>query len=343
MKQNRLAVFLKDKNKKPPLKIIKECTVLLFQKKEIPFYYFKYLYRKNVDNYQDYIGTKEANRIKYKDTFHKEEYLTIISNKLNFSLFCKQNDLPVPALISYNFESHFFYKKQLYVVEKGKELLDFFKMVFEDSGHSVIFLKPISLYGGTGCYRLSKDNLEKDLELHRDFILQNCCIHEEVVIQHENVNKIHPNCVNTIRVETFIDKQNEIHILSAFMRFGVGSGFVDNAHAGGFYVGIDLESGTLREVGHQYMEYGGAEYTEHPDSGFVFKGYKIPFFKEVKELVFQAVNCLPDRYIGWDIAVSKDGPVIIEANEYPSIFMADIAFGGYLKHPLYRGILEEVS
>ena len=222
-------------------------------------------------------------------------------------------------------------------------MIKFFEMVFEETGHNVLFLKPISLYGGTGCYRISKHNLEQDLSKNKDFILKNCCIHEEVVVQHEDVNKIHPNCVNTIRVETFIDKENQIHILSAFMRFGVGSGFVDNAHAGGFYVGIDLEEGRLKEKGHQYMEYGGAEYTQHPDSGFEFKGYKIPYFEEVKKLVVDAVKCLPDRYIGWDIAISEDGPVIIEANEYPSIFMADIAYGGYLKHPLYRGILDEVT
>ena len=68
-KQNRLLVFLRDKQKKNYFKIFKEFVNLLLIKKEVPFYYFKYLYRKDITNYKDYVSTKEAYRIKYKDTF----------------------------------------------------------------------------------------------------------------------------------------------------------------------------------------------------------------------------------------------------------------------------------
>jgi hypothetical protein len=341
--QNRLLVFLKDTNKKSYLKILKEVVHLSLLKKEIPFYYFKFLYRKEIVNYKDYVSTKEANRIKHKDTFHKEEHLSIISNKLSFSLYCEKNNLPVPKLISHNMGKNCYFNGEYYKVNSKKELLNFFKIVLDRSQREHLFVKPVSLYGGTGCYRISKSSLIKDVEESADFILLNGCIHEEMVIQHKDVNKIHSGCVNTLRVETFIDQNEEIHILSAFMRFGIGKSFVDNAHAGGFYVGIDLKKGTLNKIGHQYMEYGGAKLTQHPDSNFVFEGFKLPYFKEVCELIIKAVQFIPDRYIGWDIAISEIGPVIIEANEYPSIFMADLAYGGYLKHPLYKGIIAEVS
>ena len=127
------------------------------------------------------------------------------------------------------------------------------------------------------------------------------------------------------------------------MRFGIGKSYVDNASSGGILIGIDLDQGTLKEIGHLKMKFGGTEYRKHPDSNFVFAGFKIPYFNEVCELVIKGVQYLPDRYIGWDIAISHKGPVIIEANEYPNIFTSDTLYGGYLKHPLYKGIIDEVS
>lgn len=42
---------------------------------------------------------------------------------------------------------------------------------------------------------------------------------------------------------------------------------------------------------------------------------KIPFWEEVSEIVTKAHCLIPNlRYIGWDIAITDDGPVIIEAN-----------------------------
>jgi len=341
MKQNRLSIFLKDNNKKSFFKILKEVSYLWATKKEIPFYYFKYLYRKNITNYKDYISTKESRNIQFKDVFHKTELPSLISNKLSFSIFCKENKLPIPKLISHNLSSKFCFNGVVFNVTTSKELLNFFNHVFSNSTCQNLFIKPLSLYGGIGCYRINKNNLREDIEKCSDFIINNSCIHEAVVVQHPEINKIHADCINTIRMETFIDKQGTTHLLSAFMRFGVGKSFVDNAHAGGFYIGINLDKGTLKKIGHQYMEYGGAELIKHPDSNFIFDGFKIPFFKEAVDLVIKAVDYIPDRYIGWDIAISPEGPIIIEANEYPSIFMSDIAYGGYLKHPLYKGILEE--
>lgn len=341
--QNRLLVFLRDKNKKNYFKIIKEFVHLAILKKEIPIYYFKYLYRKNVVNYKDYVSTKEANRIKYNDSFHKEEHLSIISNKLNFSLYCEKNNIPVPKLISHNFGANFIFKGELHFVQTEDDLFHFYKMVFEQYNKTSLFVKPISLYGGMGCFLINKNSLKEDIAQCASFILDNSCVHEELIIQHSEINKIHPGCINTVRMETFIDKKGQIHILSALMRFGIGKSIVDNAHSGGFYVGIDLEKGHLKKIGHQYMEFGGATLTRHPDNNFKFEGFEIPYWEDVCKLVTRAVAFIPDRYIGWDIAISNNGPLIIEANEYPSIFITDIAYGGYLNNPIYKDIIKEVS
>ena len=66
-------------------------------------------------------------------------------------------------------------------------------------------------------------------------------------------------------------------------------------------------------------------YPAHPDSGVIFTGYEIPFFHDALTLVMKAAQEIPEiRYIGWDIAISANGPVVIEANGAPGF--------GHLQH-----------
>jgi hypothetical protein len=55
---------------------------------------------------------------------------------------------------------------------------------------------------------------------------------------------------------------------------------------------------------------------KHPDSGVVFEGYKIPYYEEAVAL---AKRCMDSFYglksVGWDVAITTDGPVIIEGND----------------------------
>lgn len=342
-KKNRLLLFLKDKRKKSYFKIIKECFYLWKSKSEIPFYYFKYLYRKDIPNYKDYLSTKECRRIQFFPDYHKDEYVNIMEDKLKFSFFCKKKKLPIPQLISYNLNSIFFYNNNEFPIKNKENLINFFKQVFKNSDYNSVFIKPLSLYGGKGCFKISKETLEKDLEQNGHTLLNHNCIHEEVVIQHDAINKIHPHCINTIRIETYIDKKGSIHNLSALIRFGVGKSVIDNSHAGGFFVGIDLETGTLNKFGHQFAEFGGKKLIEHPDSGFIFDGFKLPYFKEICDLTLKATSYIPDRYIGWDVAISNIGPVIIEANERTNVSGADYTYGGYRKHPIFKEILKETK
>ena len=91
MKQ-RISVFLNDKERKPILKIIKEAIVFWFVKKELPFFYFgKFLYRKNVTNYTDYLSSKEVDEITLSKKMHQYQYASILRNKLSFAVYMEYN------------------------------------------------------------------------------------------------------------------------------------------------------------------------------------------------------------------------------------------------------------
>ncbi|MDX1365051.1 MAG: sugar-transfer associated ATP-grasp domain-containing protein, partial [Arenibacter latericius] len=111
----------------------------------------------------------------------------------------------------------------------------------------------------------------------------------------------------------------------------------------GFFVGVNMDEGTLKKNGHYMPEYGGKLINKHPDSGFKIEGFKIPYFKEACEEVLKGVKIIPDRFIGWDVAISTMGPVIVEANSGPHLPSADIGYGGLLQNRHIKKLIEELK
>ena len=62
-------------------------------------------------------------------------------------------------------------------------------------------------------------------------------------------------------------------------------------------------------------------YTKHPISGEKIVGFKVPMFKEAVELVKECSKIVPEiAYVGWDVAISEEGPVIVEGNCFPGVY-----------------------
>ncbi len=64
-------------------------------------------------------------------------------------------------------------------------------------------------------------------------------------------------------------------------------------------------------------DYGNI-YDTHPMTGMKFSDVLIHGVKEAFDMCVEAHQRIPQiRYIGWDVAFSVDGPVLVEGNEYP--------------------------
>ena len=71
---------------------------------------------------------------------------------------------------------------------------------------------------------------------------------------------------------------------------------------------------------------------QHPDNSIVFEGFEIPFFKEAVEMSKDLHSKLYRVHsIGWDIAITQNGPVFIEGNSLWEVSGTQAAVGG-LKH-----------
>ena len=317
--------------------------MLLFVKKEVPMYYFKHLYKKEITNVFDYLGTAEAARIQRDKGLHKYEHTSIMNNKLNFALYCQNFSLPTPTLLGHNLLKSYFLNGELRTIENKDQLVQYFENLLDASGEDDLFVKPLADYGGKGCLKLSKKKLSRQIDSNMESLLANGHIFSKVVQQHPEIDKIHSKSLNTLRIITYITDENTTEVVSAFMRFGIGESIVDNGSSGGFAIGINLDSGELEGKGFNHLEFGGEDFTNHPNSNFKLGGFKIPYFKEACELAVSAVDYFPDRWIGWDIAITPNGPMIIEANDCPSLFVSDIAYGGLLKNPHIKNLVQKLN
>ena len=100
-------------------------------------------------------------------------------------------------------------------------------------------------------------------------------------------------------------------MLFAATRVGSGTSIADNFHMGGSAVLIDMQTGKLTGTGID------KKLNEHECSatGIRYDGYPVPYWEEIKQLVLNAALVNDQiHFIGWDVAVTPDGPLLIEGN-----------------------------
>lgn len=211
------------------------------------------------------------------------------------------------------------------------------------SGRGVYFLKPLDGECGRGIFDvcISDDAYfvngvkTERLELAKavfDHIQDGVYIVQERVRQHSVLNTIYNRSINTVRLVTVYDKKEDAIVpLSAVLRIGANGNVVDNWAAGGLAVGIEMNEGILKEYG--FYKYGkGTKALIHPDSGMAFKGIKIPYWNVLVEKALDLHrHLLPLSIIGWDIAITPDGPLFIEGNDNMEISINQEADRGLRK------------
>ena len=192
-----------------------------------------------------------------------------------------------------------------------------FKEKFGDVGK--IIYKPQRASGGKGIevFKFDDSNIH---EVYETVTKLPEGIIEQFVEQHPEMSKLSVNSVNTVRVVTIrTDKdipgmeKDKVYFVYIAMRMGSGSSYTDNLHSGGLSAVVDKETGVLMTDGVD-LHYNLCE--RHPDTGVKIKGFQIPEFDKIKEMITEAESMMYG-YFGWDVAVTVNGPVIIECNTHP--------------------------
>ena len=142
-----------------------------------------------------------------------------------------------------------------------------------------------------------------------DFVLQ------ERITEHSALSHLSPNSLNTIRITTYIC-QGKVYHAPIAIRFGVGDSFVDNLHAGGLGIGVQDDGTLLKTAWRIDSRHQGIAYTQNPNNGEPFEGYKIPYMDRVIDFTEKNHGRIPGMgMVSWDIVISEDGrPIVIEVN-----------------------------
>lgn len=222
-----------------------------------------------------------------------------------------------------------YYKRDMIILGNGSddyELFDAFTKI-----HREFVVKPLDYFGGIGVHKVSMNSYENDTHkafksiINEGIEIKNHhssrdhrMVLEELIIQDDALALLHPASVNAVRATAVRGKDGKIHIYHPWIKVGMNGSFVASAVLNGFDAEIDVNTGIVISDGYQES---GNVYEIQPDTGIRLKGFQIPCWNEMVELVDMLMAELPEYgYIGWDLVLTKNGWVVMEGN-YNGDFM----------------------
>ena len=213
-----------------------------------------------------------------------------------------------------------FFKRDIIKITNNQNKEEFIEFC---NKHSKFIIKPIN--GALGRkIEIIDCNKYKNIDEVFEYLLslKTEIICEELISQISDFSEIHKESVNTVRIFSYYNG-TESSIVCAWLKAGKGKAIVDNGGSGGMLASIDIKNGIVQT---DARDESANTYIMHPDTGFVFKDFKIKKWKELLTMVHKMVRKIPGvPMIGWDFALSEEkGWQLIEGNEGGQIFLNQI-------------------
>ena len=306
----------------------------LFKYKEINKLYYPYGFdRKNGPDRTEYISAhvffvlqRDAN-IVLRRKFNAVDYRCLLKDKFLFGAYLDFLKFPTPKMLalcdingikwscSQDYES-------FDALVGNKNLDAFCKQLLGRWGQGAFALK--SCDG-----KVFINGVESSVDEFKSKVMGLTLIQQRIR-QHPKLSELHPQSVNTIRLATAIVNGKPQELLAA-IKVGTGQTNCDNWASGGLLGGVDLTTGRVSED-FFYKPGIGKRTQVHPDTGIVFRDFEVPFFHKAVEMA-KKLHCYfyGVHSIGWDIAITSDGPIFVEGNDEWEGFPHQIHEGGMRK------------
>ena len=318
-----LGQVLRDPMRKPLSHMVREAADVARRSSAYPEWYFlSFVYRRDAGPYSEYLVRDQYQKLK---VLEQDELYALLDDKLRFHERFRDTGCVLLHLLAHNEGNVFRVGETVRHVGDSRGFADLMGELRARSASGSVFAKPVDGRQGRHCRRI--DAASTDLgELHAK-TLQRRFLFEETLVQHTALGGIFPRSVNTIRAVTCAAPGAPPVVAAALLRLGVGVSAVDNASQGGIFVGIDVETGRLRPLARRFFKHGGDVHAMHPDTGFRFEGFEIPHFPAARATAVKAATRVPHPLVGWDLAITQTGPVLIEGNALPDLPIMEIAGG----------------
>lgn len=291
----------------------------------------KKISRREYGNYRMYSQSKV-----FRDNFlsytQAEEYWTILNPKQyaclarnKFLTYCLLNHSNIPTselYVYYNPEQSVMTEMLAYDYDSVRFILETKKVVScvvkpaSDSAHGIgVFVCKNVIFSDNDCMLVKQDGMQLSLKTVLGKIP---LLFESVISQTEQFSLFNSSSVNTVRFMTALYPNGEVKIITTFAKIGRAGSDVDNAGGGGNVdCAIDVETGRIYNV----IEFGSWQDIQkiscHPDSGVQMDGIIVNDWQYIKSKVLEFQARIPYlKTIGWDVAITDNGPVIVEINNW---------------------------
>lgn len=244
----------------------------------------------------------------------EQEIREYIGNREKTALTQRMNDPAKKHIFDNKSETYalfkHYYKREMLLVRPNHEA-DMEAFTSFVNRHEEFVIKPIDLYFGVGVRKIRREG-RRAKELYEEIVKERYFgfVAEELIVQHEATAQFHPQSLNTVRFPT-IRQDDGVKLWYPFLRMGKGESFVDNISSGGVAALIDPDTGTLGKAASHYA----SNIREHPDTHVPIQGFTLPRWDEAVAMVKELAQVVPEmRYVGWDLALSDKGWVLVEGN-----------------------------
>lgn len=234
-----------------------------------------------------------------KDRKERKTFLTYVRHA---RIQKKYNNEKVKKILSDKLAFNSFFSEEI-----GRDWIDADTASNEDLNafvrkYKIVIVKPKKGGQGKGVYKYTISEGKKQFT---------DCLLEEYIIQHPALQEFNPHSVNTLRIGT-ICVNGHVEIFAAALRMAINEVCVDNIHSGGIVMNVDINNGIVNTSG---INGELKRFDINPYSGKKLVGFQVPYWKETKELVKMATVKLSScSIIGWDVAITLKGPILIEGN-----------------------------
>lgn len=211
----------------------------------------------------------------------------------------------------------------------GRPYLDSSLMSYEAfcnmSEHGKIIYKPVTGGQGKGIQVISTEHCDL-ASLYESLKRAPRGIVETWLQQHSELNRLYPNSVNPLRIQTLMDDSG-VHIMTGTITLRNGTDYANASAVRAIFALLDVETGRVVTDG---CNYDGNYYEIHPMTKARIRDFVIPDWQNVRRCVEETAKRFPSlRYVGWDVAITVHGPVIIEGNN-------DAGYTAYQYYPLTK-------
>ncbi len=205
-----------------------------------------------------------------------------------------------------------YYKRKVMLLEDRSSIAGISQ---EFTGHEIVIKPRYGTEGKDILFYSANNNKQSFVEfLHRKSGNGSYII-EEVIKNHRVLQEVSPNSLNTVRIIS-VFHNGVCNILSAALRMGNGAR-TDNVATGGLVAAIDIEYGTICGPAVSGNPTDEEKCIKHPLTGMDIVGLRIPFWDGLKSMIQEMSRTISDiKSVGWDIAITPTGPLLIEINNH---------------------------